>query len=242
MDKDYFLLISSAKEHIENIKIIQENLQNKDYLYVNLNMEIRYCLSDLQSSLDYYAYELFMNFQYPKLLDDGLQSDKLGNLQRNVNFPHKYKAYDFQKDVKKYFKVVDEKNPEFIDFLEKIQPYNFENHSDSWLFVLNKLANESKHRNLTNTTKYQNGVIKDFQYAGITMKNVTFENVGEAVNIAGMTLDKETAQKLGAIFEGEIQTIAIFEENRKPVVDTLVDLVQNVENLLIRLNNTIKNS
>lgn len=242
MEKDYFKLISFAKGHVENIKTLQEDLPNKDYLYLYLNMEIRYCLSDLQSALDYFAYTLFMKYQYPRLIKQGIELEKLENKQRGVYFPHAYKESDFNRKIKISFQGLQQDYPEIFSVFKDVQPFNFPNKDDSWLFVLNKLANESKHRNLTNTTKYQNGVIKDFQYAGITMKNVTFENVGEAVNIAGMTLDKETAQKLGAIFEGEIQTIAIFEENRKPVVDTLVDLVQNVENLLIRLNNTIKNS
>lgn len=237
MNKDYFKLISSAKSHIEEIKNLQENLPNNDHLYLKLSMEIRYCLSDLQSALDYFAYDLFMVYQYPKLVKKGLESNKLSSMQRNIYFPHSYKESYFNRDIKKSFQGLQQDYPETFNTFKSIQPFNFSDKNDSWLYVLNKLANESKHRNLTKITKYQNGYIKNFEYQGLKMQDVTFRKVGEIINIAGITLTKDIAKTLGASFDGEIHTEVIFKENGNPVIETLENLINNVEKLLIDLDN-----
>lgn len=241
MEKDYFKLISFAKGHVENIKTLQEDLPNKDYLYLYLNMEIRYCLSDLQSALDYFAYTLFMKYQYPRLIKQGIELEKLENKQRGVYFPHAYKESDFNRKIKISFQGLQQDYPEIFSVFKDLQPFNFPNKDDSWLFVLNKFANESKHRNLTKTTKYQNGHIKNFQYGGLTLIDVSFKNIGQAVNIAGVTLTDESARKLGASFEGEIKTISIFKENGAPVVQTLERIIENVEKTLTDLDGKIDN-
>ncbi|KAF3299320.1 hypothetical protein FPV21_07365 [Carnobacterium sp. PL12RED10] len=236
MEKDYFKLISFAKGHVENIKTLQEDLPNKDYLYLYLNMEIRYCLSDLQSALDYFAYTLFMKYQYPRLIKQGIELEKLENKQRGVYFPHAYKESDFNRKIKISFQGLQQDYPEIFSVFKDVQPFNFPNKDDSWLFVLNKYANESKHRNLTKTSKYQNANINYFEYGGNIFENNTFVNVGEAVNIGGITLTKEIAQAHGLPFDGEITTVSIFEESGKPIVSTLENIITHVEKLLAYLD------
>lgn len=240
MGKDYFKLISFAKGHVENIKTLQEDLPNKDYLYLYLNMEIRYCLSDLQSALDYFAYTLFMKYQYPRLIKQGIELEKLENKQRGVYFPHAYKESDFNRKIKISFQGLQQDYPEIFSVFKDAQPFNFPNKDDSWLFVLNKFANESKHRNLTKITKYQNGYIKNFEYQGLRMQDVTFRKVGEIINIGGITLTKDTAKTLGASFDGEIHTEVVFKENGNPIIETLENIIDNVEKLLIDLDNQLE--
>lgn len=236
MEKDYFKLISFAKGHVENIKTLQEDLPNKDHLYLYLNMEIRYCLSDLQSALDYFAYTLFMKYQYPRLVKQGIELKKLQSKQRGVYFPHNYKEADFNRKIKISFQGLQQDYPEIFTTLKEVQPFNFPNKDDSWLFVLNKFANESKHRNLTKTTKVQNAHIKELAYGTIRIINATIKGVGQAVNIGGVTLTDETAEQLGANFEGQINTISIFKENGTPVVETLEKIIENVEKTLTDLD------
>lgn len=111
-------------------------------------MEIRYCLSDLQSALDYFAYDLFMAYQYPKLLNQGLDTHKLERIKRSVYFPHNYKESNFNSDIKKNFQGLQQDYPEIFYTFKNIQPFNFKDKNKSWLNILNKYANESKHRNL----------------------------------------------------------------------------------------------
>lgn len=236
MEKDYFKLISFAKAHVVEIKKLEKDLPNKDYLYLYMNMEIRYCLSDLQSALDYFAYALFMKYQYPKLLDKQLEINKLESKQRSVYFPHNYMHSDFNKKIKDHFQGLQQDYPQIFSKIKEIQPFNFRDKNDSWLFILNKYANESKHRNLTKTSKYQNANIKYFEYGGNIFENNTFVNVGEAVNIEGITLTKEIAQAHELPFDGEITTVSIFEESGKPIVSTLENIITHVEKLLAYLD------
>lgn len=69
--KDYFLLLESAKSHLEDIKRLEQKLPNNDHLHIKISQKIRYFSIDIQSSLDFIAYDFFELYSQPIFLEHG---------------------------------------------------------------------------------------------------------------------------------------------------------------------------
>lgn len=239
MTTDYFLLLESANKHLSDIIILEKNLPNNKHLHLEISKSIRYFSSDIESALDYITYDLFMMFTYPKMIENKKSENSIKQAKRNVHFPSYKKEQNFNKFMKDAFSGLQTEYPDIFALLKLNQSFNFDPQEEHWLQKLNHIVNVSKHRHLTKNTKFQNGIIRKFQYQGITLKNVRFEKVGSLMNIGGVELTPEIAKYLDLDFDGEITTICTFTDKNEPVVELLDRIHSQTSELISSLHNLI---
>lgn len=123
--------------------------------------------------------------------------------------------------------------PEIIHIFKQEQLFTSEN--NPFLYNLNSLTNENKHKNLTKQTKRKRGYIENFEYEGIKIQNSTFENVGELLVINDIPIDPAVPNRFTNNFSGEIETYFIFDDLGKPVSETLSEIYLGVRSIIYDL-------
>lgn len=240
--KQYNLMLDSAKNHLEKtIEIIsQYKISEEPSIYLSQN--IRYFAVDIESALDYIAYDLFNAYFLPVMKEENKSASSIERKQRNINFPNYKEEKVYNKKIKDIFPRLYTLQPEIALFLKEIQPFNHKNDSIHWLTSLNDLVNSNKHRHLSVIHPIENADIEYLELPNnIVLQNVSIRGSKKAVVIGDTTLSNTNAKSLGVTdFKGTIENVLAFESDNQSVEETLEDIYCNSKIAIGKLDDLIK--
>lgn len=240
--KQYHLMLDSALAHLNEIKEKTSKINSSEDPTVYFSQKIRYFVIDMESALDYIAFDLFNAYFLPIMHKEQKSFDAIEKKQRNINFPNFKDEKIFNRRIKETLPRLNTLHPEILIYLKEIQPFNHKSDSNHWLTLLNDLVNTNKHRHLSLIQQTENAKIDFMKFEnGDCFKNVIVRNVSTAISIGGITLTNENAHKLGIKeFQGDIKKTLYFESDHTSVEKTLNIIYDNANGTIQKLDNLIK--
>ncbi|ANC07802.1 MULTISPECIES: hypothetical protein [Bacillus cereus group] len=167
-------MLHDAKKLLEEIEYSYKNYLNEESIPRELRNKIRYFLNNIESALDYQAFDIFSRY-----CAKNVKPEKLEQHKKRVNFPL-YSGKDwFNKKIDDTYPGLRTECPHIISAFEKCQPFPS---GSSWLSRFNLLVNNNKHRNLTKQERKQTthiGYMEDI--FGNKIINCTFEGIGQPI-------------------------------------------------------------
>jgi hypothetical protein len=231
---DYRFMLESAKEHLDELDILYKDCLRVQEVPKRLTNKIRYFLNDIESGLDYISYRIFNQYCI-KHIDD---PNKIESQKKQVNFPL-YDTKDwFDKKINKIFPGLRSERPDIIEIFESRQP--FIKGKEYWLPIFNRLVNNNKHRELEKQQRKQKTHVFNGQIGGITMRNVTFENVGTPIVYNGFPINFFDPSPFDSNFNFKTTIEFVFKFQNLPVLPTLSAILDGATSVINELENAIE--
>jgi hypothetical protein len=231
---DYRFMLESAKEHLDELPILYNSCLREKDVPKRLTNKIRYFLNDIESALDYIAFKIFNNYCLKHINDP----NKIESKKKQVNFPL-YDTKDwFDKKIDKIFLELRSERPDIIEIFESRQP--FVKGKDDWLPTFNRLVNTNKHRELEKQQRNQKTHVFNGQIGGITMRNVTFENVGTPIVYNGLPINFLDPSPFNANFNFKTTIEFVFKPLGLPVLPTLLKIYGGAKSTIDELEYTME--
>jgi hypothetical protein len=227
-------MLKDAKELLTEIENLYSEYLTQETAPRSLMNKIRNFLLNIESALDYLAFDIFSTYCPKHILPEKLESKR-----KRVNFPLYDSKSWFDKKINDMFPGLNEDRPDIITIFETHQPFKSPE-GLNWLSTFNKLVNNNKHRNLTKQHRKLTSHIKYGQIGGITLVNCTFEGVGTPIMYNGTPIDFVTPSPYDRYFNARTEVEFVFKDINKSVLPTLYDIhtsasevINDIEKILI---------
>src|SRR5699024_7050688 len=153
---------------------------------------------------------IFEKVYLPRLKEQKFSQEEIENKMRCISFPNKKdsKKNSFYKQMENMFPNINNEFPNLYDSIEQVQPYNYDKLMDSWLYLANKIANDTKHRSLIRIDSRESMSIEYLELPrNRTISNIRIEGAKHSIVIGDQPLTKENANELGVKeFRGDIES------------------------------------
>lgn len=236
--RDSKACLNIAEQLIIEIENMTDETVKHKHLIPYMKVKIKNSLENCRSPLDYAAQYIFNEYCRSEYL--AREQKKPANKQLltpNIYYPIRKNATAFDLAINKHFFILKNKNPDVIKIFKNGQL--FENSEKPFLYHLNTLTNENKHRNLS-THKRNTEALVSGSFNGITIKNSTFKNVDSAILINGHNINFVDPSPYDHFFDTQVEIEYLFKELDLSVVPTLKDIHHGVSLIIHQLQETIK--
>ncbi len=185
-------------------EVKSENAPNNKFI----KNEINDILGNIRAPLDYFAKHIAKN---------------VGAKAKTPAFPIATGEVDFKN---RYGKGINIDDANLRNHFRSVQKYNGSN----WLNELNKMNNNEKHQEVNKTVINTVEKVGHFQHKGVTLNNVSFENVGTPMveKIDGVTREIDITSAAG--YKKEV--LYRFKYNDREVFESLKEYHTNAVNFL----------
>lgn len=220
-DANSLLDFSSTTFNLIN-KLYSESVYEED-LPPTLNILIKNYLENIRSSLDYIA-----NYIFDTYCSSEYNPKDLESIKRSIYFPICKNEKKFNQIINKKFKGL---SKEFVDILEKYQPYK----NNQWIKNLHEISNKSKHIELIKNTRVESGKVNYLvDKNNNQLINVKFENCSHAIVIDGVALTNKNTMNFPNIvnYDGDIKAEYYFKITNTPIISTLNDILSGSKSIL----------
>lgn len=233
---EHIFMLNDAHDLLKKIQNSYQTLLRAEHIPRSLMNDIRHFLNNIESSLDYVAFEIFTKYCLQHVSD----IEKIESAKRAVSFPL-HRENDFDRRIDKVFLHLRLEKPEIIEIFRKYQPFN--NASDHWLPIFNKLVNNNKHRELEKQRISPTTTIHSMIDAnGSTFKNVIFSNNGSDMNISGKRIDFRNYQHQPHLLnlDATVMVDFVFQSLQLSVLPTLISIYDGAHFLVTELEDILK--
>ncbi|MGN4897802.1 hypothetical protein ACTFSB_28520 [Bacillus cereus group sp. MYBK14-3] len=134
-------MLRDAEEILNEIELSYKEYLTEETIPRELRNKIRYFLNNIESALDYKAFDIFSRY-----CANNVELEKLEKHKKRVNFPLYNSKKWFDKRIDEIYPGLRAECPNIISSFEKCQPFPS---GANWLSRFNFLVNNNKHRNLT---------------------------------------------------------------------------------------------
>ncbi|KGI85394.1 hypothetical protein JY98_03830 [Exiguobacterium mexicanum] len=219
--------LNEAHQQLVEITNGVEELELAEELDPTLRVKIKNFLENCRSPLDYSALFIFDTYCKTEYSPEKLKHQK-------TYFPIRDNRNKFDGCIKKEFKGLKEKSPNVVSILLSHQPFKKGN---SWLHNLSRLVIDNKHKNLTKSNRYENGVSASSitLINGNVLKNiVSFDNGGANIMIGDIPFDFKNADSHPYVksFDATFYTVLRFDDLDIPVSKTLKEIYEGTCNVI----------
>lgn len=232
--QDYRYVLDDAKELLDEIILSYRDYFKSDEVPRSLMNKIRFFLLNVESALDYIAFDVFTIHCLPKI------TEKIEWRKSKVNFPLLDEKPKFDKRMKLMFQEIISERPDIIQVFEKCQPFN--TGRDYWLPIFNRLVNNSKHRELEKQRISTTTQVHHMNLLGNTFINCTFSNNGTDININGQAINFRDYQPNPYInsLNATVQVDFIFKDLNRSVIPTLTEIYDGASSVINELESAIE--
>ena len=186
-------LLADVKKNIDEL-IDKQTKSQKDPSVLKLNsVQIKNCLENLRSTLDYVAHDI-IDYLQKEYVKDGIVKQSPGR----IYFPFGITTAAFDKSVEKYLLNLKMYRPKIYDLVKSVQPFV---NGKNWLKNLIEEVNKIKHHELTEQQRVDSVKLK-FGNNAIEIPNSFSANL----NVSGCTFDGVEQNKPLIIEKGVVKS------------------------------------
>ncbi|MGH2078785.1 hypothetical protein [Aerococcus urinaeequi] len=225
---DYCVLLEDLETELNLIYEMKNSSLETSYLEdapIKLKTSVKNFAGNVESVLDYLSWHIFEKAYLPRLKEQKVSQEEIENKMRCISFPNKKdrKKNSFYKQMENMFPNINNEFPNLYDSIEQVQPYNYDKLMDSWLYLANKIANDTKHRSLIRIDSRESMSIEYLELPGNnTFSNIRIEGAKHSIVIGDQPLTKENANELGVKeFRGDIESYYLINGLNLPLYKTL---------------------
>ncbi|QSF42651.1 hypothetical protein [Paenibacillus tianjinensis] len=229
---EHIFMMNDARDILHRVQNSYQKLIRAEDIPRSLLNDVRNFLNNIESALDYIAFEVFNKYCLMTITDPA----KIESAKRAVNFPL-HKETEFTRKIDKVFPDLRTNNPDIIDVFEKCQPYNHP--GEYWLPLFNKLVNNNKHRELEKQRISSTSTIHNMIDAnGNTFTNVTFQGFSADMKIDGNEVNLRTFNNHPHIrfLDATVRVDFIFKSLNTPVLPALTSIYIGANSVVNEIN------
>lgn len=240
---DYRVLLEDLEAELNLIYEIKKSSLETSYLEdapIKLKTSVKSFAGNVESVLDFLSWHIFEKVYLPRLKEQKISQEEIENKMRCISFPNKKnrKKNNFYKHMENMFPDINNEFPNLYNSIERVQPYDYDKLMDSWLYLANKIANDTKHRSLIRIDSRESMSIDYLELPGNNIfSNMTIEGAKHSIVIGDQPLTKENANELGVKeFRGDIESYYLINglnlplyKTLKMIFDELITTVEDIE-------------
>ncbi|MCP1124553.1 hypothetical protein NKR74_14780 [Bacillus sp. 3103sda1] len=211
-------MLQDSKQLLNEINQSYEKYLSEEYIPRELQNKIRNFLNNIESALDYAAFDIFSRFCIKNV-----PQEKLSTYEKRINFPLRHSKKEFDKYIDTWFLGLRTERPDIVFSFEKHQP--FMSGGSNWLTRFNFLVNNNKHRKLSKQKRTESREVRLVGQHGsnIVMIDCQMDSIG--IDGQSIRFDQRTqlpinAQSLKSA-EATIWVDFIFQDIQQSVLATL---------------------
>ncbi|MGE6550800.1 hypothetical protein ACQKFK_17765 [Bacillus mycoides] len=227
-------ILQDAEELLNEIEQSYKKYLAEESIPRELKNKIRNFLNNIESALDYKAFDIFSLY-----CAKNVKPEKLERHKKRVNFPLYTPKEWFNKKIDEIYPGLRIERPEIVSSFEKCQPLPSRS---NWLSQFNFLVNNNKHRNFTKQTRKQTTHISYMEdILGNKFINCTYEGSGQGIVYGNTPVNSFSDQPHPYVKHLNATTYVdfIFKDINKSVLPTLKEIYIGANSIINDLEQNI---
>ncbi len=229
---DSQFMLQDAKQLLDEIEHSYKKYLAEENIPRELQNKIRNFLNNIESALDYKAFDIFS-----KCCVKNIPQEKLSGYEKRINFPLKNSKKEFDKYIDTCYLGLRIENPDIVLLFEKHQPFTSD--GSNWLTRFNFLVNNNKHRTLMKQKRNQTSNVHHMKLLGANFIGCTFEGPGTPITIGDTPVNFFEQSPYIENLSATVYVDFIFPTINKPALPTLKEIYSGATSVINDLEQII---